>query len=332
MAKIVFGAGASHTPVLALPPEHWEQRAIADYKNEALTLSNGATLGYRDLLEITGGKYANEATIEKFKLKSIACQRHLDRLADELEAAAPDVVVIVGDDQEELFGLDNTPLISIFYGDQLVMHSEGERGQRKDWEQTLLERYAMDTFHRFPGQRAVALSLIQGLLDRGVDIGASASVPDAATAGFGHAYGFIIRRLFKGRQIPVVPVLLNTYYPPNVPSSSRCFELGQHLRAAIAELESSLKVAVIASGGLSHFVVDEKLDHDFLAALSGGDAAALRSVPRTALRSGSSEILNWIVAAGVLHGLPIGWAEYVPVYRTAAGTGVGCAFVAWRAA
>jgi hypothetical protein len=54
-------------------------------------------------------------------------------------------------------------------------------------------------------------------------------------------------------------------------------------------------------------------------------------MPRDALRSGSSEILNWIVAAGVMHGKPLAWTEYVPVYRTAAGTGVGCAFVSWRA-
>jgi hypothetical protein len=331
MAKIVYGAGSSHTPILALPPEHWEQRALADFKNEELTLSNGATLSYAALLEMTGGKYAGEATLEHFRVKSAVCQRHLDRLADELEAAAVDVVVIVGDDQEELFGLDNTPVIAIYYGTELVMHSEGGPDSRKDWEQGMLERYAMDTFHHFPGQQAVALSLIRGLLDRGVDISASANVPDPASAGFGHAYGFIIQRLFKGRQIPVVPVLLNTYYPPNVPSASRCFEIGQHLRAAIEDVEPDLRIAVIASGGLSHFVVDEKLDHDFLEALHGKDTKALCAIPRQALRAGSSEILNWIVAAGVLHGMPLSWAEYVPVYRSAAGTGVGCAFVSWRA-
>jgi catalytic LigB subunit of aromatic ring-opening dioxygenase len=331
MAKIVYGAGSSHTPLLALAPEHWEKRALADYANEALTLSNGATLSYSALLGQTGGKYAGETTIEQFRLKAAASQRHLDRLADELEAAAPDVVVIVGDDQEELFGLDNTPLISIYYGTELVMHSERNAADRQDWEQTLLERYAMDELHRFPGAPRVALSLIQGLLDRGVDISAAANVRDPVDAGFGHAYGFIIKRLFKARPIPVVPVLLNTYYPPNVPSASRCFEIGQHLRAAIEAAEPDLRIAVIASGGLSHFVVDEQLDRDFLDALHGNNAAAIRSMPRDALRSGSSEILNWIVAAGVMHGKPLAWTEYVPVYRTAAGTGVGCAFVSWRA-
>jgi catalytic LigB subunit of aromatic ring-opening dioxygenase len=330
MAKIVYGAGASHTPVLALPPEHWEQRALADYRNEALTLSNGATLSYEALLKLTGGKYAGETAIERFREKAAACQCHLDRLADELEAAAADVVVIVGDDQEELFGLDNTPLISIYYGEELVMHSEGGHDERDDWERTMLERYAMDEFHRFPGRPDLALSLIRGLLDRGVDIAAAANVRDPATAGFGHAYGFIIQRLFKGRRIPVVPVLLNTYYPPNVPSASRCFDIGQHLRAAIEAAEPDLRIALIASGGLSHFVVDEQLDHDFLQALRGRDVAALRGVPREALRSGSSEILNWIVAAGALHLMPLDWSEYVPVYRSAAGTGVGCGFAAWK--
>ena len=92
---------------------------------------------------------------------------------------------------------------------------------------------------------------------------------------------------------------------------------------------SNLRVAVIASGGLSHFVVDEELDHLVLDAIASGDHSALRTIPQGALNSGSSEILNWIVAAGAAMKLPMRWKEYQPLFRTAAGTGVGAAFVAW---
>jgi hypothetical protein len=87
---------------------------------------------------------------------------------------------------------------------------------------------------------------------------------------------------------------------------------------------------VIASGGLSHFTLDEALDRDVLRACREGDGAALSAMPVAKLNSGNSEIRNWIVAAGAAEGLRTAWQEYVPLYRTAAGTGCGMAFAAWQ--
>jgi aromatic ring-opening dioxygenase catalytic subunit (LigB family) len=66
---------------------------------------------------------------------------------------------------------------------------------------------------------------------------------------FGHAFGFVIRRLLGDGQIPVVPLLLNTFYPPNQPSPARCYALGKALRQAIEAYPEDLRVAVVASGG-----------------------------------------------------------------------------------
>ncbi|MBN8814338.1 MAG: extradiol ring-cleavage dioxygenase [Sphingomonas sp.] len=329
MAKIVYGAGTSHTPVLTLPPEHWHERAKADINNPKLTLTDGRTLDYRALHAEVGDKYADQVTVDVFAEKGVRCQAALDRLADDLERANPDVVLIVGDDQDELFGTDNLPVISIYFGDELVMHSEHDDGSIPAWRVPVREGFAMDDFHRFPGHSALALDIIAGLLDRDVDIGSSARVSNPAEAGFGHAYGFVIKRLFKGRAIPVVPVLLNTYFPPNVASAKRCFDIGRFMREAIEQSPADLRVAVIASGGLSHFVVDEELDRRILTGLRDNDADMLRSIPRAALRSGSSEILNWIVAAGAINGMQVAWEEYVPLYRTPAGTGIGAAFMSF---
>jgi OH-DDVA oxygenase len=100
----------------------------------------------------------------------------------------------------------------------------------------------------------------------------------------------------------------------------------------VTAMPGALRVAVVASGGLSHFVVDETLDRRVLAALARGDAQALCGLPRAALNSGSSEILNWVAAAGALAALPLQWSDYQPLYRTPAGTGVGAAFALWGAA
>lgn len=81
---------------------------------------------------------------------------------------------------------------------------------------------------------------------------------------------------------------------------------------------------------MSHFVVDEALDRGVLDALARHDAAALTTLPRAKMHAGSSEILNWIAAAGALEGLAMETIDYVPCYRSPAGTGVGMGFAIWR--
>jgi aromatic ring-opening dioxygenase catalytic subunit (LigB family) len=168
------------------------------------------------------------------------------------------------------------------------------------------------------------------LMDEGVDIASAAEVTDPVKAGFGHAYGFVIHRLLPKSQIPVVPIMLNTYFPPNVPRPGRCYDVGRALRRTIESLPQDKRFAIVASGGLSHFHTDSELDERVLEAMRTKDDDVLRHVPMAALRSGSSEILNWILAAGALEGLQMYWADYVPVYRTPAGTGIGLAFALWK--
>lgn len=329
MARIVLGLGSSHTPLLTLPAEEWAHRAAADYANPELNLSDGRRVTYGQLQAEVGDRYGDVVSVEALRRKAELSQAALDRLADALEAAAPDVVVIVGDDQEELFSAANQPAIAVFYGEEVATSDKFGAEELPGWMRTVGEGYMMDDVHVLPGAPRLALDVIQGLLDRDVDVAVSSRVEDASKAGFGHAYGFIVNRLFRGRRIPVLPVLLNTYYPPNVPSASRCHDIGRALKGALEASAADLRVAVIASGGLSHFVVDEVLDRRVIEGLQEGHAHILRAIPRGALNSGSSEILNWVLAAGALEGLPLTWCEYQPIYRTPAGTGIGVAFAVW---
>lgn len=329
MAKIVLSLAASHTPMLTLEGKRWAERAADDLKNKALNLSDGRFVSYDQLVQENGAPYAAVATEEKFLEIEAASQKALDSMADRLEAAAPDVVIIVGDDQAELFSLSNMPAISIFYGEEILTHERHITPQTPGWITPVMKGYAMDEVHSFPGHPKFALELIHGLVENDVDIGAAAKVDDPLRAGFGHAYGFIIERLFRGRSIPVVPVLLNTYYPPNAPTARRAYDVGRKIAAAIAASKTNLKVAAIASGGLSHFVVDEKLDRKVLAALKNKDREALTSLTRGELNSGSSEILNWVMVAGMSEALTNDWSEYYPGYRTPGGTGTGMAFASW---
>ncbi len=94
-------------------------------------------------------------------------------------------------------------------------------------------------------------------------------------------------------------------------------------------MPTEARVGIAASGGLSHFTVDEELDRMVLDALSARDATTLTGLPLAKLEAGSSEIRNWICAGGALEELGLDWSDYIPGYRSAAGTGTGIAFATW---
>jgi hypothetical protein len=331
MAEIVLGIGTSHSPLLTFDAVTWLQRSADDMRNPALTLADGRTVSYEELALERGEAYGEQAKVEYLHEQALRANAALERLADALERARPDVVVIIGDDQEELYKAGDTPSLAIFYGEEIVMRPLGEIAQNPpDWMRKAIGGYAMETDHRFKCASNFAQQLIERLMDQGVDLGVASRIRDPKVAAFGHAYGFVIRRLFRGREIPVLPVLLNTYYPPNIIRPARCHQIGGLMGKAIANIPGNARVAVIASGGLSHFVTDAELDQRFLASLKRKDVAAIAGIPMRALRAGSSEILCWVMADGALSQLSMVWSDYLPVYRTPAGTGIGLCFAVWN--
>src|SRR5207302_8277361 len=117
------------------------------------------------------------------------------------------------------------------------------------------------------------------------------------------AFNFVWNRLMTHRKMPMVPITLNTYYPPNQPTPARCYAFGQALARSIGSWDGNQRVAVLASGGLSHFAIDEDLDHRVIDALLERDEQSLKTLPVEYLETGSSEIRNWVTVAGALESL-----------------------------
>jgi seryl-tRNA synthetase len=83
---------------------------------------------------------------------------------------------------------------------------------------------------------------------------------------------------------------------------------------------------------MTHFVLDEAFDAKVLEAMNAGDEATLTSLPEEMFQSGTSEIKNWITVAGIMAeaGLTMKLIDYVPCYRSEAGTGSAMGFAQWR--
>jgi aromatic ring-opening dioxygenase catalytic subunit (LigB family) len=176
--------------------------------------------------------------------------------------------------------------------------------------------------------------IVAECMDSEFDVTASGKVPEGPQGprGIGHAVSFIYRRILKDKAIPLVPVLINTFFPPNQPTPKRCFELGQAIGRGIQKWDSDKRVLVVASGGLSHFVIDEPWDRKMLKAMQNRDYKTIISEPNIIFNSGTSETKNWIATLGVLSttNYEMNLLDYVPCYRSEAGTGNAMAFATWQ--
>ena len=106
-----MGMGVSHGPTVVLPAQMWAERAATEVHATERNLNtlDGRFLTYAELLAERGEPFAREATLGNFQLQFVQCQRALDRLADDLATARPDVLVVIGSDQDELYRDGNVP-------------------------------------------------------------------------------------------------------------------------------------------------------------------------------------------------------------------------------
>lgn len=318
MTEVVLGLGFSHSPMVSMGAAYWPIHANLDVS----LVSNFAQLPHRRELE-------EQMHEQVFARKYDAIQQAIATLERRLDEAAPDTIIVVGDDQRELFLEDNTPTIAIYIGDELWDYPVDITKWPPSIQQAAWAIHAKEP-EQYAVDPAMARALAESLVSRDFDLAVLRE--QSQQRPIGHAYTFLKRRLgAQARRAAMVPILLNTYYPPNQPSASRCVDLGRAIGLFLRNYSGSSRVAIVASGGLSHFVIDEALDTAVLSAMRRNDIEELRSIPRDSLQSGSSEIMNWIVCAAACAevGLKMDYEMYLPAYRTTAGTGTGVAFCAW---
>jgi 3-O-methylgallate 3,4-dioxygenase len=322
--------------MLSTPWEKWDERVGADRQNPDLRFRGGSFTFDQLVEERRGENLGREVTPELWRARHQACQTAIATLARKFEDTAPDAVVILGNDQNELFTEENVPAFSVFWGDTIENRPRtAEQTANLPPGVAIAERgHAPPEDAVYPGHPAFGRHIIESLMADEFDVGQSAKIPKGSgyVNGVSHAFGFIYRRIMNDRVIPNVPVNLNTFYPPNQPSAERCYKFGKAVGRAIQSWDGDETVAVIASGGLSHFVIDETIDRPVLDALKTNNPDGLFAIPEDHYQSGTSEIKNWIPLSAIMaeSGLEMNLLDYVPCYRSEAGTGNAMGFAIWE--
>lgn len=230
------------------------------------------------------------------------------RLDAEIEGARLDAVVLVATDHYETFGLENYPAFCL--GLAAEHHGWAEFGNPGG---------------TVPGRPEVAAALLDGLTARGFDLARS------HTMALDHSFMVPLAKLPSAAAAGVVPLFVNCNTPP-LPSLRRCLDLGAALRETVRALPGGLRIGVLGTGGLSHWVglprfgeINEEFDTRLLGLLEEGRAADVLDWDDDRILdeagNGALEIRTWLIAAGAAGG-PARVHAYRPMPAWTVGIGI----------
>jgi aromatic ring-opening dioxygenase catalytic subunit (LigB family) len=207
-------------------------------------------------------------------------------LGRRLAATRAQAVVVVSDDHLHNFFLDNLPAFCIGA-------AEGYR--------TPIEAWLKAESRILPGDPALGAYLVGEAYEAGFDPALSLHLT------LDHGTLTPLELAGVDRTTPIVPVMVNCVQPP-LPTMRRCLDLGRFIGRALRAYPGLDRVAILATGGLSHDVgtprmglVNEDFDRGFLERLSGGDDEALLAFAAKHVNeagNGAEEVRMWLVAHG----------------------------------
>jgi aromatic ring-opening dioxygenase catalytic subunit (LigB family) len=245
------------------------------------------------------------------KRRLTAAFRELGR---RMNAVRPDVIIEVSPDHWVNFHLENLPAVCIGVG-------ETHDGPPEPF----LNSYP----HReMPGHPGFASHLVASALEQGFEPSFSYRLR------LDHGFCIPLWRMELEPLPRIVPMIVNSIEPP-LPSLARCLAWGRQLADAIRSYPQDLKIAVLATGGLSHSIgeptmgaIYEDFDRETIRLFSQSQTELVEYLEEKLPVSGngSEEVRNWLVAHGAAGGRGFELVDYLPVPKVI----VGCGFAAWR--
>src|SRR5499427_6455478 len=193
MAKIVLGIATSHTPMLNTPAKDWPSFIDRDGVRDFLD-KDGDPASYEELLTRADPRALPELTPERFAARHDEAMAAVDRLKQSVRRAELDALIIIGDDQKELFHEEHLPSILIYYGDTIRNVPLAPTFKGPEWSRLATARYYEEKEPRdYPVDAPLAQHLIVELMDREFDVSSSNALRPGH--GEGHADAFVLQRL-----------------------------------------------------------------------------------------------------------------------------------------
>jgi hypothetical protein len=336
----VLGLGLTHFPPLGWPDDTMDRALQFGFADPSVPDSVRAGEGWPEGMREEFDRDRLEVAAEHRAALVAGC----DRVRAALDEFGPDVVVIWGDDQYELFREDVVPAFCVVASDTLAFapwRSPSGAAVPNVWDEDPETRFEI------PGHVEFGRDLATALLHDDIDVAYAYATREDRP--FPHAVSNTVLFLDyhrRGFPYPVVPMTVNCYGrlavsrrggmakfapeevaprpdPPS-PTPGRCITVGRAVARAAAA--SGLRVALVASSSWSHGFLhdagwriypDHEADRALYASLVDGEHTAWHSATLEDIeRSGQQEMLNWFCLAGAMSELnrKPSWSVFIESY------------------
>lgn len=216
-------------------------------------------------------------------------KRSFARVAERLQELEVDTIVTIGDDHYGMFPPSCIPQCFIAIGEV--------QGPIEPW-------LGLERMH-IPNNEPLAMHILtEGLTDgigwtfaKWIDVDHSTILPYAMCY----------------RQVPgvrTIPIYLNDGVPPLVPNRI-AYRIGESIARAVETWSGSERIAIVGTGGCSHWVgspqmgrINEAFDRGLLAMVESGNVEEIIALGDAAVTAeagnGAMEFKNWLCAMGAL--------------------------------
>ena len=284
---LVAALAASHAPNILLEPgAEWE-----DFM----------TLHYSMAPQGSGSK----PTVEQQTQLRKDAEEAFAVLRADLEAAKPDALIVVANDQFVNFFWNHIPTFMVTFADEVT-------GQ-----------FTRHTF-QYKNHKELGRAIVRAGMEQGIDFSFGEYVV------LQHTQTVPLYFILREPKIPILPIYVNTWVDP-VPTPRRCYQVGELLRAVADNTRE--RIAVLGTGGLSHYPgsprigeIDTQFDHRLLQVIRAGQGRSLTEYSvEDLLQAGDSEFLNWMVVLGAVGEAQASYTAYMPDF-----VATGWGFASWR--
>jgi Catalytic LigB subunit of aromatic ring-opening dioxygenase len=236
-------------------------------------------------------------------------------LGRRLAAARPELIVMFVNDHLQNFPYSNLPAFCVGLADEYDAPSAGGG------------KFMRLAPRKLRGDRAWATALLEAGLDAGFDFAYSYEIESW------DELSVPLHFLTPDGGVPVLPIYTNCAAPP-LPRLRRCHAMGGFVGDFIRAHPARRRVALVASGGISHWVgtpdtgrINPEWDHHVLDHIARADLEPLLGLTHEDIErdggNGGQEIRNWIALLGAVHG----WKGEALAYEPVAEWITGCATV-----
>ena len=310
MGSLVAAMVSSHAFAVA-PPEKWDE----------LRERNRNVYAQRQNIDVPPPHpRMSEESSEDVQTRYARVRNGLLELKRIIEESKPDALIVIGDDQNENYTSQNVPQFAIYTDSEAVFFDRLFKEERT-----------------YPCAAEISRTILNSAVEAGFDLSFSENFPDKRLISHAHAEP-LMRILLPAADVPIVPIYVNAIHPPG-PTPARCFAFGQVLGDIIHNHLGNKRIAIYASGGLSHFTagypwrfyrgpfgygqISEEFDRRILRWMADGKMSKLAELSSAELMDhGDIELRSWIVLAGAVGEVPARVLAYEPLYRGLMGMAV----------